>query len=73
MTATQLRQAFVSYSIQWEKLADDFELPDDPVENINHPLLGSASREILEIPGLIGPTALIVSNFAICGTVIAII
>lgn len=69
MTATQLRQAFVSYSIEWEKLPDDFELPDEPVENINHPLLASALREILEIAGLIGPTALIVSNFAICAKV----
>lgn len=69
MTATQLRQPLVSYTIEWEKLPDDFKLPDDPVENINHPLLASALREILEIAGLIGPTALIVSNFAICATV----
>ncbi|MDY6803645.1 MAG: DUF4351 domain-containing protein [Cyanobacteriota bacterium] len=69
MSATQLRQPLVSYTIEWEKLPDDFKLPDDPVENINHPLLASALREILEIAGLIGPTALIVSNFAICATV----
>ncbi len=69
MTATQLRQPLVSYTIEWEKLPDDFKLPDDPVENINHPLLASALREILEIAGLIAPTALIVSNFGLCATV----
>jgi hypothetical protein len=69
MTTAQLKQPSVSYTVEWEKLPDDFKLPDDPVENINHPLLASALREILEIAGLIGPTALIVSNFAICATV----
>ena len=69
MSATQLRQPLVSYTIEWEKLPDDFKLPDDPVDDIDRPLLASALREILEIAGLIGPTALIVSNFAICATV----
>ncbi|NEP37795.1 MAG: hypothetical protein F6K35_00100 [Okeania sp. SIO2H7] len=69
MTAIQLKQPLVSHTIEWEKLPDDFKLPDDPVENINHSLLASSLRDILEIAGLIEPTALIVSNFAICATI----
>ncbi|NJS10496.1 MAG: hypothetical protein HC789_08990, partial [Microcoleus sp. CSU_2_2] len=33
------------YTITWEKLPDDFKLPDDPVENIDQPLLAAALRE----------------------------
>lgn len=61
MTGTQV--------IEWEKLPDDFELPDDPADDISHPLLASGLREILEIAGLTGPTSLVVSNFALCATV----
>ena len=69
MTIAQLKQPPVSYTIEWEKLPDDFKLPDDPVENINHSLLASSLREILQIAGLTGPTTLVVSNFAICAKV----
>lgn len=29
------------YTVIWEKLPDDFKLPDDPVENIDQPLLAA--------------------------------
>ncbi len=35
--------------ITWEKLPDDFSLPDDPVGNINQSLLAAALTEILHL------------------------
>jgi hypothetical protein len=58
-----------SITIVWEKLPDNFPLPDDPVENLYHPLQASALREILEIAGLITAHMLIGSNFGICASV----
>jgi hypothetical protein len=69
MTQAQINISKIFPTIQWEKLPDDFPLPDDPVENIYHPLLASALREILEIAGLITASMLIASNFGICATV----
>ncbi len=69
MTQTQVASSIASYTIKWEKLPDDFQLPDEPVENIKHPLLASALREVLEIAGFITPSMLIASNFGICATV----
>ena len=69
MTQTQVASHKTSYTIRWEKLPDDFQLPDEPVENIYHPLLASALREILEIAGFITPSMLIADNFGICATV----
>lgn len=65
----QVVSRHTAYTVTWEKLPDDFVLPDDPVENIYHPLLGSALREILEIAGFITASMLIASNFGICSTV----
>ena len=55
--------------ITWEKLPDDFILDEEPVENIDQPLLAAALREILEIAGLIVAGILIASNMGICATV----
>lgn len=41
-----------NYKIVWEKLPADFVLPDDPVENINQPLLAAALTEALDLAGL---------------------
>lgn len=54
------------YQIVWEKLPADFVLPDDPVENINQPLLAAALTEALDLAGFITPTMLIASNMGIC-------
>ena len=55
--------------ITWEKLPDDFILDEEPVENIDQPLLAAALREILEIAGLIVEGILIAPNMGICATV----
>ena len=52
-----------------EKIADDFILDEEPVENIDQPLLAAALREILEIAGLIVAGILIAPNMGICATV----
>ncbi|TAG63940.1 MAG: hypothetical protein EAZ28_00110 [Oscillatoriales cyanobacterium] len=57
------------YNITWEKLPDDFKLPDDPVENIDQPLLAAALREALELAGFIIASMLIASNFGLCAKV----
>ena len=56
-------------NISWEPLPLDFELPDDPVENIEQPLLAAALNDALENAGLIKPSMLIASNFALCAKV----
>lgn len=53
-------------TITWPLLPEDFQLPDDPVEDESQPLLAAALRQPLtEFPELI-QDALIVSNFALC-------
>nr|WP_228056364.1 Uma2 family endonuclease [Microcoleus sp. LEGE 07076] len=47
----------------------DFILDEEPVENIDQPLLVAALREILEIAGLIVAGILIAPNMGICATV----
>ena len=51
------------YIITWEKLPEDFKLPDDIVENIDPPLLATALRESLEFVGFILASRLIAANF----------
>lgn len=55
--------------ITWEKLSDDFVLPDDHVNNNLQPLLAEALREPLELAGLFLESMLIATNFGICETV----
>src|SRR4028118_481109 len=69
MIQAQETRVKTEYDIKWEKLPDDFQLPDDPVENLHHPLLASALRELLELAGFITPNMFICSNFGICATV----
>ena len=57
------------YTITWEKLPDDFKLPDDPVENIDQPLLATALREALDLAAFILASRLIASNFKLCAKV----
>lgn len=56
------------YKITWEKLPDDYVLPDDPVDNINQPHLAAALTESLEVAGKLPTNALTVSNYGICAT-----
>ncbi|WP_460203030.1 Uma2 family endonuclease [Scytonema sp. NUACC21] len=55
--------------ITWQKLPDDYVLPDDPVDNINQPPLAAALTESLEINGKLPENALTPTNYGICATV----
>jgi hypothetical protein len=55
--------------VTWEKLPDDFILPDDPVDNNLQPLLAEALRESLELAGLLLESMLIATNFGLCATI----
>jgi len=57
------------HKITWEKLSEDFILPDDPVDNNLQPLLAAVLRESLELAGLVLESMLIATNFGICATV----
>jgi Uma2 family endonuclease len=63
MVATPIK----SPSITWESLPTDYVLPDDPVENIQQPMLAAALSEVLR--DYIKPEMLIVSNFGLVATV----
>lgn len=58
-----------TYTITWEKLPDDFVLPDDPVDNINQPALAAALTEGLQLAGKLPETALTPTNYGICATI----
>ena len=56
-------------TVTWEKLPDDCQLEEQPVENTGQPLIAGALRETLELMGYIKPEMLIASNFGLCATV----
>lgn len=56
-------------TITWEKLPDDFQLEEKPVDNISQPLIAGALRESLELIGFIKPEMLIATDFGLCATV----
>lgn len=55
--------------VTWEKLPDDYILPDDPVENIQQPSLAAALTDALGAANRIQPEMLIASNFGIVANV----
>ena len=55
-----------THEISWDKLPDDFVLDDEPVDNINQPLLAAALTESLEIAGKLSANALTTTNYGIC-------
>jgi Uma2 family endonuclease len=60
--------ATASYKITWEKLPDDFPLADEPVDNIDQPLLAGALSESLEQAGQLREDVLIGTNYGVCAT-----
>jgi hypothetical protein len=58
-----------TYNITWQKLPDDFLLPNDPVDNINQPALAAALTESLQLAGKLPETALTPTNYGICATI----
>ena len=66
---TVIHKPISQLKITWPLLPDDFILPDDPVENIEHPLISNGLRQsAVDSPELM-QEALIVSNFALCAAV----
>ena len=61
--------AIVTNTVTWEKLPDDYVLDDEPVDNINQPLLAAALTESLELSGKLPLHALTMTNYGICATV----
>jgi Uma2 family endonuclease len=57
------------HQVTWEKLPDDFILPDDPVENIQQPSLAAALTDALGAANRIQPQMLIASNFGIVANI----
>ncbi|NCJ06415.1 hypothetical protein GS597_07805 [Synechococcales cyanobacterium C] len=55
--------------VTWETLPEDFVLPDDPVENIQHPFLAAALTDALATAGRITPEMLVASNFGLVSTI----
>ncbi|MDY6802940.1 MAG: Uma2 family endonuclease [Cyanobacteriota bacterium] len=68
MTETIVAEV-TDYPVTWEKLPSDFELPDDPVENLEHPTLAGDLRELLLAADLVTDSVVIASNFGICARV----
>lgn len=58
-----------AYEVVWEKLPDDFVLPNDPVDNINQPALAAALTESLRIADRLPEQGLTPTNYGICATV----
>ena len=56
-------------TVTWEALPADFKLPNEPVENIQQPLLAAALTDALGAHQRIQPEMLIGSNFALVATV----
>jgi len=54
--------------IAWEKLPDDYPLPDDPVDNINQPAIAAALTDILQTAQRLPNTAIAATNYGICAT-----
>jgi hypothetical protein len=51
--------------VTWEPLPASYRLPDDPVENIQQPLLAAALTDALGAARLIQPEMLVASNFGL--------
>lgn len=56
-------------TVAWEKLPEDFKLPDDPVDNVNQPALAAALTDSLNQAGLMTDTAFTMTNYGVCATV----
>lgn len=60
--------ATANYKITWEKLPDDFRLPNAPGDDINQPTLAAALTESLEQSGCLREDVLVSTNYGICAT-----
>lgn len=58
-----------AYEVAWEKLPNDFVLPNDPVDNIHQPALAAALTESLRLADRLPEQALTPTNYGICATI----
>ncbi|MGQ4649818.1 Uma2 family endonuclease [Lyngbya aestuarii] len=65
----QIKSSQQKPTVTWNPLPADFTLPDDPVENLQQPLLAAALTDALGARGYIQPEMLIGSNFGLVATV----
>jgi Putative restriction endonuclease len=68
-TSTLGSTTFQSPVITWEKLPDDFILPDDPVDNINQNPIANALSDTLSLAGFISETAFTCTDYGLIATV----
>ena len=68
MTAA-IHKPISQLKITWPLLPDDFILPDDPVDDIEHPLIASGLRQSVAADSQLMQDALAVTNFALCGAI----
>jgi Uma2 family endonuclease len=54
--------------ITWERLPDDYILPQEPVDNILQPALAAALTESLALSDRLSETSLTSTNYGICAT-----
>ncbi|MBR8830757.1 MAG: hypothetical protein N5P05_000991 [Chroococcopsis gigantea SAG 12.99] len=59
----------IPLTISWDKLPEDYILPDDPVDNVNQPALAAALTESLLLAGKLGDRSFTSTNYGICATV----
>ncbi|WP_218079978.1 Uma2 family endonuclease [Anthocerotibacter panamensis] len=57
------------YIITWEKLPANFPLPDDPVDNLDQPLLAMALTSALNQAGRTDASMLFSTNYGVCARV----
>jgi len=67
--AQSLTPQTLSLTVAWKKLPDNFKLPDDPVDNVNQPVLAAALTDSLNQAGLIADASFTMTNYGICATV----
>ena len=60
--------ATATQRVTWEKLPEDYLLPDDPVDHIDQPTLAVSLIESLGIAGKLNKQTLSSSNYGICAT-----
>lgn len=66
MVQTLSSPSALPYPITWDKLPDDFILPDEPVDNLNQPSLAAALTEGLANAGKLSATSLATTNYGLC-------
>ncbi|MDY7021730.1 MAG: Uma2 family endonuclease [Cyanobacteriota bacterium] len=58
-----------SLKITWEKLPEDYILPDDPLDNMTQPLLAMALTDALSAGGKLTENTVTPTNYGICATI----